>query len=177
MIEKASVPSKLISMSCGVADCSAGTIELLKQDAVDTLFPDLSTVAISECELTFSGAKQWFRHVCLFVSMHFFKHCQIQQFEEALLVACSLRPRKSTGTFCHNRDMLCVISLFPHQLQGKVETHQWHCQQVVTMRPLKVRRHKCLNNANADASVKGCHRASFGHQLLELVPGSHEGVG
>jgi hypothetical protein len=43
-----------------------------------------------------------------------------------------------------NRDLFYVIAFYPHQLPGKVDPRRWHCQQVVTMRPLKVRRYKFL---------------------------------
>lgn len=48
------------------------------------------------------------------------------------------------STMNNNRDLFYVIALIPHQLPGKVHPCLRHCQQIVTMWPLKVRKYKCI---------------------------------
>jgi hypothetical protein len=48
---------------------------------------------------------------------------------------------RKNSTNAYNRDLSYGIAFFPHQLQEKIDQRRCHCQQIVTMRPLEVRRY------------------------------------
>ena len=65
------------------------------------------------------------------------------------------------------------IALFPHRLPLKVDPRRWQYQQIVIMRPLEVRRYKCLNQcADADdARSANEYRGSFDYPCRSLGMG------
>ena len=54
----------------------------------------------------------------------------------------------------NNKDLFCVIALFPHQLPGKVDPRRWHCQRSRDNAAARMRRHACFHQASANADAK-----------------------